>query len=80
MKNILIVDDEPDIREILRYNLGKAGFNVIEASSGNDALNKLSKDLNCFLFDQIHVYDSRIYELPLTQAGVLHTSLYKIHT
>ena len=51
MKNILIVDDEPDIREILRYNLEKAGFNVIEASSGNDALNKLSKDLNLAILD-----------------------------
>ena len=51
MKNILIVDDEPDIREILRYNLGKAGFNVIEASSGDDALNKLSKDLNLAILD-----------------------------
>jgi len=51
MKNILIVDDEPDIREILRYNLEKAGFNVIEASNGDDALNKLSKDLNLAILD-----------------------------
>ncbi len=51
MKNILIVDDEPNIREILRYNLEKAGFNVIEASSGDDALNKLSKDLNLAILD-----------------------------
>ena len=51
MKNILIVDDEPDIREILRYNLEKAGFNVTEASSGDDALNKLSKDLDLAILD-----------------------------
>jgi len=51
MKNILIVDDEPDIREILRYNLEKAGFNITEASSGDDALNKLSKDLDLAILD-----------------------------
>ena len=51
MKNILIVDDEPDIREILRYNLEKAGFNITEAVTGNDALNKLSKDLDLAILD-----------------------------
>jgi DNA-binding response OmpR family regulator len=51
MKNILIVDDEPDIREILRYNLEKAGFNIAEAVSGDDALNKLSKDLDLAILD-----------------------------
>ena len=51
MKNILIVDDEPDIREILRYNLEKAGFNVTEATTGDDALNKLSKDLDLAILD-----------------------------
>ena len=46
MKNILIVDDEPDIRAILRYNLEKEGFAITEAIDGNDALDKLSKDLD----------------------------------
>ena len=41
MKNILIVDDEPDIREILRYNLEKEGFNITEAVNGDDALDKV---------------------------------------
>ena len=51
MKNILIVDDEPDIREILRYNLEKAGFNITEAVNGDDALDKLSKDLDLAILD-----------------------------
>ena len=51
MKNILIVDDEPDIREILRYNLEKAGFNITEAVSGDDALDKVSKDLDLAILD-----------------------------
>jgi len=51
MKNILIVDDEPNIREILRYNLEKEGFAITEAVDGNDALDKLSKDLDLAILD-----------------------------
>ena len=51
MKNILIVDDEPDIRAILRYNLEKEGFAITEAIDGNDALDKLSKDLDLAILD-----------------------------
>ena len=51
MKNILIVDDEPDIRAILRYNLEKEGFAITEAVDGNDALDKLSKDLDLAILD-----------------------------
>ncbi len=35
---ILVVDDEPNIREFIRYELQKVGYRVLEASSGEDAL------------------------------------------
>jgi two-component system alkaline phosphatase synthesis response regulator PhoP len=35
---ILIVDDEPDILEIINYNLKKEGFNVFQASTGREAI------------------------------------------
>jgi two-component system, OmpR family, alkaline phosphatase synthesis response regulator PhoP len=35
---ILIVDDEPDVVEILRYNLTKENFQVIKAYSGLEAI------------------------------------------
>ena len=35
---VLVVDDEPDIVEILRYNLQKQKFSVLTASNGNEAL------------------------------------------
>ena len=37
-KTILIVDDEPPIREVLVYNLKKEGYNVIEAEDGITAV------------------------------------------
>jgi two-component system phosphate regulon response regulator PhoB len=37
-KKILVVEDEPDIRELLRYNLEGSGFSVIEAGDGASAL------------------------------------------
>jgi two-component system alkaline phosphatase synthesis response regulator PhoP len=37
---ILIADDEPDILEILSYNLENDGYQVITASDGNEAIEK----------------------------------------
>jgi phosphate regulon transcriptional regulator PhoB len=41
---ILIVDDEPDIVELVSYNLKKDGFSVTTASDGEEALNKIRKN------------------------------------
>ena len=35
---ILVVDDEEHILELIRYNLDAAGYDVIEASDGDDAV------------------------------------------
>jgi two-component system alkaline phosphatase synthesis response regulator PhoP len=37
---ILIIDDEPDIRTLIRYNLIKEGFLVEEAEDGQDGIEK----------------------------------------
>ncbi|MDB5252353.1 MAG: ArsR family transcriptional regulator [Flaviaesturariibacter sp.] len=37
---VLIADDEPDIVEILAYNLSREGYEVITAVDGNDAVQK----------------------------------------
>ncbi len=37
MANILVVDDEPDIREVIRFALEGADFRVLEAGHADDA-------------------------------------------
>ena len=41
---ILLVDDEPDVIEIIRYNLEQEGYNVNIAFNGKEALQKAQKN------------------------------------
>ena len=38
VKKILIADDEPDILEIIQYNLQNEGYEVATAKNGNEAI------------------------------------------
>lgn len=38
INNILVVDDEPSIIELLEFNLQKAGYHVLKAENGHEAL------------------------------------------
>lgn len=40
MAKILVVDDEPDALELVSFNLKAAGYDVVTADDGNDALKK----------------------------------------
>ncbi|MBI5970788.1 MAG: response regulator [Deltaproteobacteria bacterium] len=40
-KTIMIIDDSPSIRQVVNLTLKKVGYDVIEASDGEDALKKL---------------------------------------
>jgi two-component system alkaline phosphatase synthesis response regulator PhoP len=42
-ERILIVDDEEDVLELVRYNLDRSGFQAETASSGEEALSKARK-------------------------------------
>ena len=46
MKNrtILVVDDEPDIREILVFNLEQEGYRCLQASCGQEALRMVKEE------------------------------------
>tara|TARA_S200000501_G_scaffold189548_1_gene178378 strand:+ start:1948 stop:2634 length:687 start_codon:yes stop_codon:yes gene_type:complete len=44
-QKIYIVEDEPDIREALRYNFSNEGFKVFTATDGEEALSNIKKVL-----------------------------------
>ena len=52
-KNILVIEDEPDIRKNLEYNLGREGFIVSSEASLSDAEKKLqnNNDFSLILLD-----------------------------
>ncbi len=51
VKKILLVDDEPDILEFLKYSLEMNGFEVITALNGVDALLSLSQKPDLIILD-----------------------------
>jgi two-component system alkaline phosphatase synthesis response regulator PhoP len=44
-KKILIADDEPDILEIIQFNLAAEGYDVITAKNGDEAIEQAKKHL-----------------------------------
>lgn len=42
-QKILIVDDEPDIRELIEYNLKKEGYQVFTASNGQEGVSEAKR-------------------------------------
>jgi len=50
---ILIIDDEPDVRKVVRMSLEKAGYDVLEAEDGEKAIATLSEGENNLLLDVI---------------------------
>ena len=45
MKKVLVLEDESSIRSFIVINLRRAGYEVIEAESGEEALEKLARAL-----------------------------------
>ncbi|HSN59998.1 MAG TPA: response regulator transcription factor [Ferruginibacter sp.] len=43
-KKILIADDEPDILEIIQFNLQQEGYEVVTAKTGDDAIEKAKQN------------------------------------
>ncbi len=41
-KTIMVVDDSPSVRQMMAFTLENAGYEVVEAEDGKDALDKLS--------------------------------------
>jgi len=43
---ILVVDDEEDVRDVIRLHLEGAGYNILEAENGEDAIKTLRSEDN----------------------------------
>lgn len=43
-KTVLAVDDSASMRQLVRFTLDNAGYNVLEAADGHDALQKLTTE------------------------------------
>ncbi len=50
---VLVVDDEPDIRKIVRLALQKAGYRVLEAENGEKAIEIINEGDNRLMLDVI---------------------------
>ena len=50
-KKVLVVDDERDIVELLRYNLSREGYDVIVAYNGKEALEKAASRPDLVILD-----------------------------
>ena len=48
---VLVIDDEPPIRKLLRMGLRTQGYEILEAPSGKAALGLLSDDLGLIILD-----------------------------
>ena len=50
-QRILFADDDPEIREVLRLLLTSEGYEVVEASSGVELLEKLDDSVDLVILD-----------------------------
>ena len=50
---VLVVDDEDNIRKVIRMTLTKAGYDVVEAEDGGKAIEVLRSDDNPLMVDVI---------------------------
>jgi two-component system KDP operon response regulator KdpE len=59
---VLVVDDEPPIRKLLRMGLGTQGYEILEAPSGKLALELMARDPDLVILD-LGLPDMQGYEL-----------------
>lgn len=71
-KTILIVDDSESIRKLVQFNLNNAGYNVMVANNGKEAL-------TCFNGENIHLLLTDLH-MPVMNGMDLIREVRKIKT
>ena len=51
MSRILVIDDEEDVRSIVKHHLVKANYEVVEAKDGEQAIQKINEGENPLTID-----------------------------
>ncbi|HKC95483.1 MAG TPA: response regulator [Nitrospira sp.] len=72
---VLVVDDEPDIRKVVRMTLQKAGYEVIEAENGEKAIQAINEGENRLLLDVV-ICDIRMPKINGAEAIAYFRSNY----
>lgn len=62
-KRVLAVDDSKTMRDMVTFTLKSAGFEVIEAEDGKDALNKLGSDTVDLVITDLNMPNMNGFEL-----------------
>ncbi len=50
-RKILVIDDEDNIRELIKFNLEAEGYNIITAADGKEGLDKIDHSLDLIVLD-----------------------------
>ncbi len=62
---ILVVDDEVHVRKILEYSLTQAGYDVLSAQDGDEAINIIEKETMDLVITDLNMPKVPGYELTL---------------
>lgn len=62
MKNILVVDDSPSIRQMLSFTLVRSGYSVDEAVNGDDGLSKVGRKQYDLVMSDVNMPGMNGYE------------------
>ena len=72
---VLVVDDEPDIRKVVKMTLQKAGYEVLEAENGEKAIEVINSGENRLLLDVV-ICDIRMPKINGAEAIAYFRSNY----
>jgi CheY-like chemotaxis protein len=72
---VLVVDDEPDIRKVVKMTLEKAGYEVLEAENGEKAIEVINSGENRLLLDVV-ICDIRMPKINGAEAVAYFRSHY----